>query len=134
MIDLRRPDARFRPGEMVAGTARWTLDRAPQRVAVRLVYDGAGWQRRIVAELSVRNPPAEGAVDFDLTLPFEPYSFSGALVSVAWRVELVSVGRFRGRPIASAALMMSPSGDEIRLHDAAAPRWTPYSNRDTDPR
>jgi hypothetical protein len=119
-VELDEGRASFRPGEVVRGTASWSLDAPPAAVEVRLIWFTQGKGDRdvgLVESVPAAAPGAEGGLSFAFTLPDGPYSFSGTLVSLLWAVEAVALP---ASDAASAELVVSPSGREILL-----PRETP---------
>lgn len=119
-VSLDEGKSAFRPGEVVRGTASWSLDAPPEGVEVRLVWFTAGKGDRdvgVVATEPCLVPAGEGRQNFAFTLPDGPYSFSGTLVSLLWAVEVVALPGADG---ARAELTVSPTGQEIVL-----PRETP---------
>jgi hypothetical protein len=119
-VELDEGRASFRPGEVVRGTASWSLDAPPSAVEVRLIWFTQGKGDRdvgLVEAVPAAAPSAEGGLSFAFTLPDGPYSFSGTLVSLLWAVEVVALPASEA---ASAELVVSPSGREILL-----PRETP---------
>ena len=115
-IELIRPDRRYLPGDLVEGSASWSLEKRPSRILIRLAYRITRiGERRVrpgaVAELAFVNPMARGGCDFRFRLPYEPYSFDGKLFSIGWAVDL-RVPTWRGdRRLAATSLTMSPTGD-----------------------
>ena len=115
-ILLRDEQTSFRPGETVEGVAGWRLDGLPDSVELRLFWftRGKGTEDVSVVNL-VRfdSPGLEEGRRFTFTLPLEPYSFSGQLVSLIWALELVVEP---GEQSARVEIVVSPSGREILLH------------------
>ena len=66
----------------------------------------------IVDQIEIENPPAAGRREFSFTLPDFPWSFSGTLVSLVWRVE---VGIEPEGLVEHVNLVSAPGGEEIRL-------------------
>ena len=102
------------PGERVSGTVAWELDAPPESLEIRLFWYTQGRgdsDQEVVASETVPAPQASGWVRFDLPLPAGPYSFSGALISLLWALELVAEHEgLAGR----AALVVGPQRREVR--------------------
>ena len=131
MNDLRirlAGDSRtFRPGEEIAGTASWSLEKDPESVELRLFWrtEGKGTQDTEVAEaVPFEQPLREDRRDFRVRAPASPYSFSGTLVSLVWALEVVTEP---GSLAAREDVTVSPTGRPIRLEAApdgkGAPRY-----------
>ncbi len=107
---------RFRPGEEVAGKALWILDKEPEAVEVRLFWytEGKGTQDvEVVDVMRIESSETRHEAEFKFTLPGEPYSFSGKLISLLWALEVVV------RPSGETErlnITVSPSENEIILH------------------
>jgi hypothetical protein len=68
----------------------------------------------IVAQtLRFDSPKMEEARPFQLSIPAEPYSFSGKLISLIWALEVVVEPAKEGDRL---EITVSPNGDEISLH------------------
>ena len=105
----------FRPGEAVEGVAGWRLDQPPKSVELRLFWftrgkgtDDVG----VVNQVRLDAPQLEEGRKFSFTLPAEPFSFSGRLISLIWAIELVVEPGGRS---ARYDFVMSPTGAEILL-------------------
>jgi hypothetical protein len=105
----------FRPGQGLSGRAFWDLDAAPEAVVVRLCWRTSGrgtTDLQIVDEIRWPAPPARDQRSFRFTLPEQPFSFSGQLISLTWTVEVVA------EPSDTAAhedFVMAPAEREVRL-------------------
>jgi len=124
------PEAAAYPGEN--GLTLWTVDRfAPGDTLVfTLSIDASGTSGPLTAQLgwftegrgtrdagivwSERIPDmATGAErGFEIRLPEAPWSFSGKLVSVAWRLEVIDE---KGRPLVAVPLVVAPAGEAVSL-------------------
>lgn len=118
-IDLGREDGRHFPSEAVGGTVQWSLPAVPLSAAVRVRWrtEGKSWPEDS-GVAGIERFEALQAVDrrsFQFTLPPTPYSYSGKVLSIVWRVELVVRSRrLRGEKIeAFRIITMSPTGDAI---------------------
>lgn len=106
----------YRPGEEVAGRALWILDEPPKAVEVRLFWytEGKGTQDDGLIDCARFDAPAErGEEDFRFTLPAEPYTFSGKLISLIWALELVVLPSDETERL---PITVSPTGYEVFLH------------------
>ncbi len=94
-INLRDNRESFVPGETLAieGKASWQLDKAPEKLFLRLFWytRGKGTEDiEVVSETVFDHPLAAETRPFKIPLPQSPYSFSGKLVSLIWALELVT--------------------------------------------
>ncbi len=91
-IEFDGDRASFLPGEQVAGTVSWQLLEPTESVELRLFYYTLGKGDQDVGVAEAKELPAvqEGEERFELTLPRQPYSFSGTLISIVWALELVA--------------------------------------------
>ena len=108
--------ARFRPGEDVAGRALWILDEPAKAVEVRLFWHTQGKgtiDANIVGSIRFDNPEQREQREFTFTLPAEPYSFSGVLISLVWALELVVSPSDETERL---EITVSPTGYELFLH------------------
>lgn len=114
-INLAETSGRYRPGQKVAGSAAWSLEREGGSVELRLFWytRGKGTEDvQIIAQKVFSYPGRQGQQDFSFDLPDSPFSFSGKLVSVIWALELVALP---GGGSARKEILVSPSGGEIDL-------------------
>ncbi len=118
-IDLYEKRKHYRPGETVEGVASWQLRKAPKSIKVQLGWftEGKGTQdSRVQDTVTFDAPETTDAQIFQFTLPQEPYSFSGKLISLIWRVELIA-----GRVREEKRIIVSPTGREIELDRLTEP-------------
>lgn len=112
----------FRPGDVIAGRARWQLGEAPENVELRLFWytEGKGTQDlEIVETLSFANPAADDRRSFQIRAPKGPYSCSGKLLSLIWALEIVvQPSEESGR----TQITISPTGEEVLLYGRMVPR------------
>lgn len=91
-IDYDHKD--YTPGQTIAGTVSWTAESTTKRkknVSICLFYktSGRGTEEvHTVAETSWPKEQLQGS--FEFTLPHQPYSFSGKLISLSWGLEAIS--------------------------------------------
>lgn len=117
MLQISLADSRtdFRPGEAIAGTARWQCPDPPRELAVSL-----GWFTRgkgsedseTVASTSIDAPLAQGEFAFRFTAPASPHSFSGKLISLIWAVEITDDSA--EQPV-RVEIVIAPDAREIEL-------------------
>jgi hypothetical protein len=92
-LRLERGESAFEPGARVSGVAGWVARVAPARLELELVWSSrsaAGRDVRIVETVTFADPLPEERRPFILALPAAPYSFSGALISLSWSLELTA--------------------------------------------
>ena len=95
---------------------RWQLPEPPEEVELRLFWstEGKGDQDlEVVETVPFASPGAQDRRTFRVRLPEGPYSFSGKLITLSWALEAVAQP---GDRAGSFELMVSPTGEEIRLH------------------
>jgi hypothetical protein len=105
----------FSPRESVAGDISWQLDTPPKSAELRLLWrtSGRGVSDVCVVEtVNFENPQATESRPFAFTLPEGPYSFSGALITLRWALEL-SVDP--GNQVACVDLIVAPEGTPVKL-------------------
>jgi hypothetical protein len=118
-ILLREERQSFRCGETVEGVAGWRLAKPPASVELRLFWYTRGKGTEdvgLVNRVRFDSPQQEEGRKFSFTLPPEPWSFSGQLVSLIWALEMVAEP---GGHMARVELVVSPTGQEILLHQNA---------------
>lgn len=122
---------RFAPGELLVFTVSRGAAAAPGPLAVQLGWFTEGRGTRDAAVVwSMPLPDLAPGADraFEVRLPEAPWSFSGKLVSVAWRLEVLDAKR---RPLAAAPLIVAPHGAVVALSslekEKAAFRWKRFS-------
>ncbi len=117
-IELDRDDARYRPGETVVGAVEWSFPEGPNGAALCLRWRAEGKGTPDAgAPIAVQfeDPRATDRRAFRVTLPIMPYSFSGKVLSIVWRVELMVRHQRYGREAIEVfrVITMSPTGDPI---------------------
>lgn len=93
VIQIRDHKTAFSPRETVMGEVSWQLDAPPKSVELRLLWRTSGRGSSdvgIVESTTFENPQATETRPFAFTLPEGPYSFSGALITLRWALELVT--------------------------------------------
>jgi len=119
MISIAPSDekAAFIPGENIRGTLRWSCPGPLSRLELRLFWRTSGKgtaDTKVVDSIHWEGLKAEGDRQYALSLPMEPYSFSGKLISLIWALEAVAEGP-DFRETALLDIVISPDGREIIL-------------------
>lgn len=118
-IDLHDGKTAFRPGERIEGVASWHLSKPPPTIEVRLIREVVGkWKTddETVETVPFDSPKETDAQIFQFTLPDEPYSFTGKLIAVRWKVELFAARRQREE----VEIIVSPTGEVLKTDQATA--------------
>ena len=114
------PNTVARPRSVIGGTAHWSLDAPPTLIEVRLFWYTSGkgvTDVGVVEMLPFASPQREDQREFTLTLPREPYSFSGTLIALRWALELMlEPGGFVER----LEFVLSPTGQPVVLGSPGA--------------
>ena len=82
-------------GEKFSGTVRWSVERAPASVEVRLFWFTTGVAPRqigLVEKILITRPPAHDTQGFEFVLPAKPWRFQGRLAGLLWAVEAARAG------------------------------------------
>jgi hypothetical protein len=116
-VELDRDLPLYRPGEIVSGAVEWSFEDTPLRAVVCLRWRAEG-KGTPDAGAPITQPFTDlHAVDrrpFRLALPAMPYSFSGKVLAIEWRVEfLVRSRRAHDTVEAFRIVAMSPTGEPI---------------------
>jgi hypothetical protein len=98
----------FRPGDVIAGRARWQLGEAPEEAELRLFWytEGKGDEDLSVHYFERRTPTDADDGDlrplrrFRTRLPNSPLSYRGAILNVCWCVR-VRVFLQRGKDVSA---------------------------------
>ena len=89
-IQVDYDNTEFTPGDTISGTLAWNSPAGTKNVAIRLFWftSGRGTQDiELIDELTwpvSPTAPSQGSEKFAFTLPNEPYSFSGQIISLTW--------------------------------------------------
>lgn len=120
-IDLDGGRNAFAPGETLAVRVAWHLASPPKRLELRLFWytEGKGTQDVEIVERHPLEGGAFGEQRVSLRAPSGPYSFSGRLISLLWALEAVAEP---GGEVARREIVLSPSGEEVRLDAPGAAR------------
>lgn len=108
----------FAPGDTLVFTVARDTHAAPGPLTARLGWftEGRGSADSAIVWSTPLPDLAPGADHtLETKLPLAPWSFSGALVSVEWRLEIVDR---KNRPLAHARLVVSPGGEPLTLRPA----------------
>ena len=114
-ITTRDGNTAFEPGSQIFGEAFWRMDEPAESIEARLLWhtEGKGSMDSAVVQTATFDRPAqEETRPFEMTLPIEPYSCSGKLVSILWVIELVALPTKENIRL---PLTMGPGGREIVL-------------------
>jgi len=114
-IQLADQRTAFAPRETVTGRVSWELDSPPQSAELRLIWTASSRALAdgdLVQTIPFPDPQATETRPFTLTLPEAPYSFSGALITLTWTLELEVQPDTHSD---SVAITMAPGGQPISL-------------------
>ena len=115
VIELSEKRTAFSPGDRLSGQVSWQSDVPPKSAELRLVWttDGRGISDfDVVQTIPFAAPQALETRPFSLTLPDAPYSFSGALITLSWTLELELKP---GDLTHSVGIVVAPGGTPILL-------------------
>lgn len=118
-ITLKRKD--LAPFENVEGSVSWQLESEPRNLELRLFWftRGRGSEDAEGIQVLALGDTRNGTRDFSFTLPGEPWSVSGKLVSITWALELVEK---KAGGLALEEFTVAPARREIRLAEVAEPK------------
>jgi hypothetical protein len=105
----------FVPGEEIAVSAKWSLDRPPDAVELRVVWNTTGAEQpdlQVVETVRIESPLAADARQLTVRLPREPYSFQGKKLSLVWALELVALP---SKASTRLEIELGPGGKKIIL-------------------
>lgn len=114
-LTLEQARAAFEPGARVTGVAAWSAPAAPRGMELRLswaIHGRGGRDYKIAETIALPAPAATERRPFLLTLPADPYSFRGKLLTLVWSLELVALP---GEEKARVDLIVAPGGKIIDL-------------------
>ena len=114
-IQLDQASSEFQPGTIISGKVIWSADAATKKVELRLFWftEGRGTQDIELVEERNWDAQGQGEQPFQFTLPTEPYSFSGKLISLQWALEAVTLPKENAT--AREIFTLSPNGKELVL-------------------
>ena len=120
-LEIEGGRSRFQPLEELRGRVRWQLGGArADSIAVQLLWhtEGKGTQDADVVEtVTIEQPPPRGERAFTMQLPAGPYSCSGKLLSVVWKLQTVVEP---GDEVSQTDLVIAPGDGEVNLEALAA--------------
>ena len=111
-IDLEHRDS-FEPGEEIEVGVSWDMRLDPTQVQLRVVWNtsGKGTQDVEVAhQVALESPRKRERRQVRVSLPSEPYSFSGRLISVVWALELIALP---SKLSTRREIIIAPGGQEV---------------------
>lgn len=111
-IDLNGKTA-FSPGERIDVEVRWDLAATPLSAELRVVWNTSGKGDRdleVVETISVEAGRMADRQRLSVTLPEEPYSFSGKLLSINWALEMIV---FPTKESTRQPITIAPEGREV---------------------
>jgi hypothetical protein len=114
-IDLGDGGQSYKPGDSIRGRVTWQVDDEPQSAELRLFWytSGKGTQDvETIDSVAFTAPQMNDDRSFTLSLPRQPFSFSGKLISLVWALELIVEP---GANVARQEFVMSSTGREIVL-------------------
>lgn len=114
-IDLPDDAEVHRPLSSVRGEIAWQLEAAADALELRLFWYTEGRGDRdagIARTLRIEAPGRTGRQAFELDLPSGPYTFSGALISLVWALELIALP---GDLSVRREIVVGPGGGEVML-------------------
>jgi len=123
-IQVDYDNTEFTPGDTISGTVSWLPTQGTESIALRLFWftSGRGTQDvDLINELTwpVSTSNASGGSEkFSFTLPNEPYSFSGQLISLSWAIEAVKLPE---ETSTRYEFTLTPNGREIVLNPVENP-------------
>lgn len=116
IVEIEGGRRSFRPLEELRGRVRWMLDGARvDSIAVQLLWhtQGKGTQDADVVEtVTIEQPPPRGERTFSIQLPAGPYSCSGKLLSIVWKLQTVVEP---GDDVTQTDLVIAPGDAEVDL-------------------
>lgn len=107
----------FDPGAEIDVFLEWDLEEEPEAVELRLVWNTSGkgdTDLEVARTERFEWPSRSGSRRTTVTLPREPYSFSGKLISLIWALELIALP---GEASTRREITIAPGGREVRMID-----------------
>ena len=89
-IELENREMRIKPLSTLEGHVEWALEKAPEKIELRLLWFTEGRGSRdigVVSRRSFENQPEMGRQSFSIKTPEGPYSFEGRLITLRWILE-----------------------------------------------
>jgi hypothetical protein len=121
-IQLDQSSSEFQPGTTISGKVIWSAAAAIKKIELRLFWftEGRGTQDIELVEERSWDAQGQGEEPFEFTLPPEPYSFSGRLISLQWAVEAVTLPK--ENTTTRKVFTLSPNGKELVLNSVETPQ------------
>lgn len=115
-ITIERRD--LRPHDTVSGRVTWALEHEPRELELRLCWftRGRGTEESRTVEAVPLGDTMHGEKPFSIRLPAEPWSMNGALVRIAWALEVVAK---KSGALAMEEIIVAPDRREIELREVA---------------
>ena len=122
-IQLDQENSEFQTGTTISGKVIWSAA-ATKKIELRLFWftEGRGTQDIELIEERNWDAQAQGEQPFEFTLPTEPYSFSGRLISLQWALEAVTLPKENATT--RKVFTLSPNGKELVLSSVENPQTT----------
>jgi hypothetical protein len=120
-LELEQGRTSFEPGARVRGVAAWSAQTVPSGMELRLIWathGPGGRDLRIAQTIPFGEPLAAERRPFVFTLPAEPYSFRGRLISLTWTLALVALP---GEEKTLVDLVVAPERNAIDLRCDGGP-------------
>lgn len=114
-IQLDQASSEFQPGTTLSGKVLWSTAAAIKKIELRLFWftEGRGTQDIELVDERNWDTTGQGEEPFEFTLPAEPYSFSGKLISLQWALEAVTLPK--ENTTTKKIFTLSPNGKELVL-------------------
>jgi len=115
-LEIEGGRSTFQPLEELRGRVRWELGGTrADSIEVQLLWHTEGKGTRdadVVETVTIERPPPRGERAFTMQLPAGPYSCSGKLLSIVWKLQTVVEP---GDEVTQADLVIAPGDAEVDL-------------------
>lgn len=116
-LNIETPGGRiaFDPGAEIDVYLEWELDDEPEAVELRLVWNTSGKGDTDLDVVQTEHfdwPSRSETRRTTITLPRQPYSFSGKLISLIWALELIALPSDESTRL---EFTIAPGGREVLL-------------------
>ena len=117
------PQDTFEPGEEINGIIKWNLKKTPKNMDIFLFWKISGRGEPDGSIIIKKKLPlqASGETEFVFEIPSSPYSFTGKLISLQWKLRFKSISPTL---TINKDLIISPTGEEIKLGSVENQRLT----------